>query len=179
MAQLSGNGRRKRHVQRKAGMRKRRNFTILGIFSRAELARGSLRGNAQAYAAVCFGFVSIGPRAVGKSARCWGWGLCLCFRLVFYSALARGAGRWRAEQGIGFSFFARMNRISAGAYSSIKSSSPAFSTFMIVPPVKPRVARKRACFARSAGVVGGSPNFLLQTSRARVSSVFFSSAPAS
>ncbi|MEA3126796.1 MAG: hypothetical protein QOD67_3815 [Caballeronia sp.] len=34
-------------------MGKRRNFTILGIFSRTELPRGSLRGNAGVCAGVC------------------------------------------------------------------------------------------------------------------------------
>ncbi|QIE22619.1 hypothetical protein SBC2_06300 [Caballeronia sp. SBC2] len=50
-------------------MRKRRNFTILGIFSRTELPRGSLRGNAEACAAVCFGFVSRWVRVMGDFAQ--------------------------------------------------------------------------------------------------------------
>ncbi|QIN60656.1 hypothetical protein SBC1_06330 [Caballeronia sp. SBC1] len=50
-------------------MRKRRNFTILGIFSRTELPWGSLRGNAEACAAVCFGFVSRWVRVMGDFAQ--------------------------------------------------------------------------------------------------------------
>lgn len=66
-------------------MRKRRNFTILAIFSRTELPRGSLRGNAEAWVEVCNEFVSIGPRVMGDFAQRWGWGFCSRFlgRLKF------------------------------------------------------------------------------------------------
>lgn len=171
MAQLSGNGRRKRHVQRKAGMRKRRNFTILAVFSRTELRRRSLRGNAEGCAGVCFALVAGG----GGFRSAWvGSAFCLCFLFAICTRI----------RAFGCSVSARVIRphkpnFHPDGYSSINSSSPEFSTFMIVPLVNPRVARKRACFARSAGVVGRSPYFLLQTSRARVSSVLFNSAPAS
>jgi hypothetical protein len=79
-------------------MRKRRNFTILGIFSRTELPRGSLRGNAEACAAVYFGFVSMRPGAVGEF--CSGSGLGFLFVLLGWVLRCRFASRWGSEIGM-------------------------------------------------------------------------------
>ena len=48
-------------------------------------------------------------------------------------------------------------------YSSAQSSSIPLRILPIVAPENPREARKRVCFARSAGVSGSRPNFLRQT----------------
>src|SRR5882757_4922404 len=112
------------------------------------------------------GFVSRWLREVGDSAQ-RGWGRF--FVCVFLFAICGRTGLLA----IRYPPRPYEPNFQPDVYSSINSSSPAFSTFIIVPLVKPRVARKRACFARSAGVVGGSPYFLLQTSRARASSVLF------
>src|ERR1700686_4112315 len=119
------------------------------------------------------GFVSRWSRTVGDSAQHeWGGFFVCVFCLLFAGGLGSRVFVIRPACISGRNFH-------RDVYSSINSPSPDFSTFMMVPLVKPRVARKRACFARSAGVVAGSPYFLLQTSWARVSSVLFNSAPAS
>ncbi|KGX53587.1 regulatory RecX domain protein [Burkholderia pseudomallei TSV32] len=63
------------------------------------------------------------------------------------------------------------------AQSPPNSSASPFSSFAIVALEKPRIARKRACFARSACVCGTAPNFLRQTDCARSNSLSRNRAP--
>jgi hypothetical protein len=90
-------------------MGKCRNFTILGIFSRTELPRGSLRGNAEACAGVCCAMAAGGggfrsALRLGFLFRAFELGVeasdCVGGWAAGFSFRWRLAGRWGSEFGL-------------------------------------------------------------------------------